>query len=177
MRKVRRIRRQGQDVELIAEQLAAMPASAAAIDTKVALIQELIPLGLLHVQQSLQQEVEQLAGPRYARHGGQPGVVRYGKQPGSIYLADQKLGIAVPRMRNLRRNREVPLRTYQQFQHPRAADHGVLQRILTGLTCREYERCADSGARGVRVIVVDGVAPLHPCQRQEAASAPRAGVE
>jgi hypothetical protein len=43
----------------------------------------------------------------------------------------------VSRMRNLRRNREVPLRTYQQLQQPRAADHGVLQRILTGLTCRE----------------------------------------
>ena len=38
MRKVRRIRRQGQDVELIAEELAAVPASAAAIDTKVALM-------------------------------------------------------------------------------------------------------------------------------------------
>ena len=104
MRKVRRIRRKGQDVELIAEQLAAVPAAAAAIDTKVALIQELIPLGLLHVQESLQQEVERLAGPRYARQGGQPGVVRYGKQPGSIYLADQKLGIEVPRVRNLDRN-------------------------------------------------------------------------
>lgn len=144
MRKVRRIRRQGQDVELIAEQLAAVPASAAAIDTKVALIQELIPLGLLHVQESLQQEVERLAGPRYARDGGKPGVVRYGKQPGSVYLADQKLGIAVPRMRNLQRNREVRLRTYQQLQQPRGADQGVLQRILTGLTCREYERCAEA---------------------------------
>src|SRR6266853_455587 len=144
MRKVRRIRRQGQDVELIAEQLAAVPASAAAIDTKVALIQELIPLGLLHVQESLQQEVERLAGPRYARAGGKPGVVRYGRQPGSIYLADQKLGIAVPRLRNLLRNREVALRSYQQLQQPRGADQGVLQRILTGLTCREYERCAEA---------------------------------
>ena len=144
MRKVRRIRRRGQDVELIAEQLVAIPASAAAIDTKVALIQELIPLGLLHVQQSLQQEVERMAGRRYARQGGQPGVVRYGKQPGSIYLADQKLGIEVPRLRHLPHNREVPLRTYQQLQQPRGADHGVLQRILTGLTCREYERCAEA---------------------------------
>lgn len=144
MRKVRRIRRQGQDVELIAEQLAAVPASAAAIDTKVALIQELIPLGLVHVQESLQQEVERLAGERYARHGGKPGVVRYGKQPGSIYLADQKLGIEVPRLRHLPRNREVPLRTYQQLQQPRGADQGVLQRILTGLSCREYERCAEA---------------------------------
>jgi putative transposase len=144
MRKVRRIRRTGQGTEVIAERLAAVPASAAVIDTKVELIQALIPLGLLHVEQSLQQEVERLAGPRYARAGGKPGVVRYGKQPGSIYLADQKLGIEVPRVRNLRRNREIPLRTYQQLQHPRAADQGVLQRILTGLTCREYERCAEA---------------------------------
>ena len=108
------------------------------------LIQALIPLGLLHVEESLQQEVERLAGPRYARCGGKPGVVRYGKQPGSVYLADQKVGIDVPRVRNLRRNREIPLRTYQQLQHPRAADHGVLQRLLTGLTCREYERCAEA---------------------------------
>lgn len=131
-------------MEVVAEQLAAVPASAAAIDAKVALIQELIPLGLLHVQASLEQEVERMAGPRYARAGGQPGVVRYGRQPGSIYLADQKLGIAVPRLRDRRRNREVPLRTYQQLQQPRAADQGVVQRILTGLSCREYERCAEA---------------------------------
>jgi transposase-like protein len=129
---------------VIAEQLAAVPAAAATIDTKVELIQALIPLGLLHVEESLQQEVERLAGPRYARDGGTPGLVRYGKQPGSVYLADQKVGIEVPRVRNRRRNREVPLRTYQQLQHPRAADQGVLQRILTGVTCREYERCAEA---------------------------------
>lgn len=86
------------------------------------MIQALLPLGLLHGEESLQQEVERLAGARYTRTGGTPGVVRYGKQPGAVYLADQKLGIEVPRVRNLRRNREVPLRTYQQLQHPRAAD-------------------------------------------------------
>jgi putative transposase len=144
MRKVRRIRRTGQGTEVIAEQLAAVPESAAVINTKVELIQALIPLGLLHVEESLQQEVERLAGPRYAREGGKPGVVRYGKQLGSIYLGDQKLGIEVPRVRNLRHNREIPLRTYRQLQQPRAADQGVMQRILTGLTCREYERCAEA---------------------------------
>ena len=148
MRKVRRIRRTGQGCEVIAEQLAAVPASAAVIDTKVELIQALIPLGLLHVEESLQQEVERLAGPRYARQGGEPGVVRYGKQAGSIYLADQKLGIQVPRVRDLHQNREVSLRTYHQLQQPPAADHGVLQRILTGLTCREYERCAEAVSIG-----------------------------
>jgi transposase-like protein len=144
MRKVRRIRKAGQGPKTIGEQLRAAPVSAAAIDTKVTLIQALIPLGLLHVEETLKQEVEQLAGARYAREGGEPGVVRYGKQPGSIYLADQKLGIEVPRVRNLHHNREIALRTYQQLQQPRAADQGVLQRILTGLSCREYERCAEA---------------------------------
>jgi hypothetical protein len=99
---------------VIGETLAALPADAATIDTKVALIQALIPLGLWHVADSLQQEVEALTGPRYARHGGHPDLVRYGKQPGSVYLADQKLAIEVPRVRDQRRNTEVPLATYQR---------------------------------------------------------------
>lgn len=142
-RKVRRIRRTGQGTRVIKERLAAVPLEAQAIDAKVALIQELIPLGLVYVEESLQQEVEALAGPRYARAGGQPGVVRYGKQPGSVYLADQKLGIEVPRLRDRGRNQEVPLATYQRLRAPRRADEGVLRRLLVGLSCREYQRCVE----------------------------------
>jgi transposase-like protein len=115
-----------------------------AIDAKVALIQELIPLGLLHVEEELQREVMVLAGPRYARQGGRPGVVRYGRQPGSIYLADQKLGIEVPRVRDLRCGQEVALATYQGLRQPRRADQGVLRRIVAGLSCRDYEQCAEA---------------------------------
>jgi transposase-like protein len=144
MKKVRRIRRQGQAAELIAATLEAVPADARAIDAKVVLIQELIPLGLLHVAESLQQEVEALAGPRYARHGGQPGLVRYGAQPGSVYLGDQKVGITVPRVRDRPHNQEVPLETYHRFQVPRRADDGVVRRILAGLSCRDYARCVEA---------------------------------
>jgi len=130
--------------EVIEAGLEALPVDARAVSAKVALIQELIPLGLLHVAESLQQEVEWLTGPRYQRHGGQSGLVRYGSQPGSVYLADQKLGVVVPRVRNRIDNREVALRTYQRLQEPRRADEGVMQRILAGLSCREYEKCAES---------------------------------
>ena len=126
------------------EQLEALPADAAAINAKVGLIQELIPLGLLHVQEALQQEVEMLAGTRYQRGDGKPGVARYGKQPGSVYLADQKLAIDVPRVRDMAANREIPLMTYQALGSPRSADEGVLGRILAGISCREYERCAEA---------------------------------
>lgn len=144
MRTVRRIRRQGQGTAVTAARLEAVPVDAQAIDAKVALIQELIPLGLLHVSESLQQEVELLAGPRYAHRDGRPDVMRHGSQWGSVYLADQKLPLRVPRVRDRGRNVEVPLATYQRLQQPRHADEGVLRRVLAGLSCREYERCAEA---------------------------------
>ncbi len=143
-KKVRRIRREGQPSEEVAATLAAMPVDVESIDAKVALIQALIPLGLLHVEEGLLQELELLTGPRYQRAGGRPGLVRYGSQPGSVYVADQKLGIRVPRVRDRVHDREVSLTTYQRLQRPRGADAGVLRRIVAGLSCRDYERCAEA---------------------------------
>ena len=43
------------------------------VDSKAALIQELIPLGLMHIEEMLQAEVFRLAGERYKRNG-QPSI-------------------------------------------------------------------------------------------------------
>ena len=144
MKQVRRIRKTVQENGVIRARLEAVPEDVTTASAKVALIQELIPLGLLFVEEALQQEVELLAGARYERNDGKLGVVRYGKQPGSVYLADQKLAVEVPRVRDLARNREVALATYRAFGQPRGADEGVLRRILAGVSCREYERCAEA---------------------------------
>jgi transposase-like protein len=114
------------------------------LDTRVALIQALIPLGLQAVEDILQQEVQTLAGPRYARGDGAPHVVRWGRQRGSVYLADQKLPIRVPRVRNRQAGLEVPLQSYTQLQQPRAADEGMLRRVLYGLSCRDYRVAAEA---------------------------------
>jgi transposase-like protein len=114
------------------------------IDTTVALIQALIPLGLQAVAEALEAEVIALAGARYHRTRGRRGVVRWGQQPGSVYLADQKLPIPVPRVRDRAANREVPLTTYARLQLPRAADTGLFRKVLVGLTCRQYEACAEA---------------------------------
>ena len=119
-------------------------AGLGALDTRIALIQALIPLGLQAVAEALQQEVIALAGPRYARGDGRPHVVRWGQQPGAVYLADQKLPILVPRVRNRQAAIEVALQTYARLQQPRAADEGVLRRILYGLSCRDYRACAEA---------------------------------
>ena len=38
----------------------------------------------------------------------------------------------------------MPLQTYAQLQQPRAADEGVMRRILCGLSCRDYRACAEA---------------------------------
>jgi transposase-like protein len=114
------------------------------LDVMVPLIQTLIPLGFRAAEELLLREVTALAGPRYARHDGTPHRVRWGRQRGFIYLADQKLPLQVPRIRDRQTRTEVPLQTYARLQHPRAADEGVLRRLLYGLSCRDYRACADT---------------------------------
>ena len=124
----------------------AIPLDDGTITTPVtlAMIQALIPLGLKAVEETLLEEVAALAGPRYGRHDDRPEIVRWGKQRGSIYLADQKLKVKVPRVRDQWEGCEVPLATYAQFQQPRAQDTGLFRRVLGGISCREYEAAAEA---------------------------------
>ena len=114
------------------------------LDTRVELIQALIPLGLYHVQKTLEDEVVALAGERYARKEGRFEQVRWGKQRGSVYLRDQKVPVRVPRVRVRKGGAEVPLRSYELLQRPFHEDEGVLRRILRGLSCRDYRTCAEA---------------------------------
>ena len=116
----------------------------APVDTLVELIQALIPLGLMAVGDCLKADVARLAGARYRRGDGLAGHVRWGRQRGSVYLADQKLPIQVPRVRNRLTGQEAPLETYTRLQRPRGADAGLFRRVLKGLSCRDYEGCAEA---------------------------------
>ena len=143
MKRVFRIQSEGKVKEVGLRGLATVPA-AEDVDSTVALIQALIPLGLKAVAETLEAEVVALAGEWYRRTGGQSGLVRWSRARGSVYLADQKLPITYTRVRDLPGKREVPLRTYQRLQEPRQADRGVLLRVLRGLSCRAYRECAEA---------------------------------
>jgi transposase-like protein len=120
-----------------------LPLKTMDIDVKTELIQALIPLGLWHLKEVLEQEVTALTGERYKRQG-MAGCDRWGKQWGSVYLRDQKVPILVPRVRNQQEAKEIRLRSYERLQEPRNGDEGVLKRILHGLSCRNYEVCAEA---------------------------------
>ena len=143
MKTVVRIQREGKVKDVSRRALATVPA-AAEVDSRVALIQALIPLGLQAVADALEAEVVALAGERSSREGGQPGVVRWSREQGSIYLLDQKLPITYTRARDLPRKQEVSLRTYTQLREPRAADAGLFRKVLRGLSCRDDEACAEA---------------------------------
>jgi len=143
MKRVMRIQGQGKVKDVGLTALATMPALED-LDAKIALIQALIPLGLQAVAETLTAEVTALTGEWYHRSRSLPGAVRWSHQRGSVYLLDQKLPIAYQRVRDRLRRTEIPLRTYQQLQQPRAADVGLFRKILHGLSCRRYETCAEA---------------------------------
>jgi len=121
-----------------------VPRAVLDVDARVEMIQALIPLGLEAVSDELQRAVTALAGERYQRAGGLPGHSRWGFQAGSVYLGDQKVGVKVPRVRDTNRDREVPLDVYHQLQDSRQTDDLAMRRVLKGLSCRDYESCAQS---------------------------------
>ncbi|MEK7703049.1 MAG: hypothetical protein AAB317_03715 [Nitrospirota bacterium] len=59
------------------------------------MIQQLIPLGLIAVEDALQSEVTRLAGGYYQRNANT--IKRWGSNPGVVCLGSQKLSIAAPR--------------------------------------------------------------------------------
>ena len=114
------------------------------MDSKVALINELIPIGLMHVKAVLQDEVTALAGEKYKRNGLH-GHDRWGKQQGSIYMQEQRIPIMVPRVRDSIGDREVKLRAYEQMQEPgAAANDRLLRKVLHGLSCGRYRECSEA---------------------------------
>lgn len=118
MKRVVRIQGQGKLKDVGLRGLATLPA-AERVDSTMALIQALMPLGIKAVAEALEVDVTALAGEWYRRTGGQPGLVCWSRQRGSVYVTDQKLPIMYTRVRDLPRNREVPLVTYQRLQQPR----------------------------------------------------------
>ena len=138
-----------------------------ALDGRVELIQALIPLGLEAVQELLQQEVTALAGARYQRGGGIPGYGRWGSQAGSVYLADQKVAVSVPRVRDVRRDQEVfPVGS------DRARSRGDSQSV-DGMEIRErgigrFERARATRPEQIELVSVDG--------RNDGADARRSGA-
>ena len=120
------------------------------VDAKVELIRSLVPLGLMHIEELLDEEVTALAGERYARKAPSVGGRRHGSNPGTVGLAGQRVPIRVPRIRHVT-EREIPLRSYEALHGDRAVNDLLLRRVLYGISCRNDAAAAEAipGAIGL----------------------------
>ena len=112
------------------------------LDLKVELIRSLVPLGLLHVEELLDEEVTALAGARYARKDGPIEGRRHGRNPGTVGRAGQRVPIQGPRLRRVAGS-EIPLRSYAALHGERGVNDLLLKRVLDGISCRNYEAAAE----------------------------------
>jgi len=113
------------------------------INIRVALIQELIPIVLLYVQEVLEDEVTQLTGKKYQRNNNS-NCYRWGKQGGSVYIADQKVPIDVPRVRTKKGKSEIKLKTYEGLKTPHHLAKNSFKKVLYGISCRRYREIAET---------------------------------
>src|SRR3990172_7653215 len=144
LRRVRKRKQRLGEVEVVARE----EYGGLDLDAKVELIRGLIPLGLMHVHELLDDEVLALAGPRHARDDGGAGM-RHGSNPGTVRLAGQRIAVRVPRVRG--QQGEIPLRSYQALHGSGEVNDGLLRRVLYGISCRNYAAAAEAipGALGL----------------------------
>ena len=121
-----------------------------ALDAKVEMIRSLVPLGLMHVHELLDDEVKALAGERYSRKDELERGRRHGSNPGTVGLGGQRVPIRVPRVRSIEGG-EIPLRCYEAVSHGGEVNDLLLKRVLYGISCRNYEAAAEAipGAIGL----------------------------
>ena len=145
------------------------------VDAKVELIRSLVPLGLMHIEELLDEEVTALAGERYARKAPSVGGRRHGSNPGTVGLAGQRVPIRVPRIRHVTES-EIPLRSYEALHGDRAVNDLLLRRVLYGISCRNYAAAAEAIPGAIGPVGVDGVPCVHSGQRDETPRNSRSGT-
>jgi transposase-like protein len=88
-------------------------------------------------------EREQIAGSDY--HPSREGLQKWGFQNGSIYLGDQKVKVAHPRLRAY--ETEMALSSYERLKKPKEFSDQMLLRAMRGLSGRKYrETVTELGA-------------------------------
>src|SRR5262249_55185045 len=75
------------------------------------------------------------------------GCVRWGKQPGYVVFAGQKIPLERPRVRT-REGQEVELESYGQLQQDGKLQRAVQERMVAGLSTRNYRRAVESVVEG-----------------------------
>lgn len=110
-----------------------------------------IEVGRLVAVGLLDDEIEQLCGPKHEWGQTDRTATRYGRQPGYVSIGGQKVRIDRPRVRSTQGRGELTLERYQQLQRPDALPEAFLRRMVRGVSTRDYDGVIDLAQEGFGV--------------------------
>lgn len=107
-----------------------------------------VEMGRLVASRLLEDEVQQICGGRYERVEGRR-TSRHGRQQGWISIAGQKVRMERPRVRA--GEQELLLERYGLMQRKEAMPEAALQRMIRGVSTRDYAGVVDTARAGFGV--------------------------
>lgn len=107
-----------------------------------------LEMGRMVAESVMLMEREVLAGPDY--YPTSPNLKKWSHENGSVYIADQKVKLKRPRLRDARKG-EVALKSYQSMSSPGVFSEELLGKILRGLSAQKYSETVISSANAFGV--------------------------
>jgi putative transposase len=101
-----------------------------------------VEVGLGVLRELLEQEVEEVVGPK-GRWNPERSAVRHGREDGEVTLGGRRVQVRRPRVRTADGESEVPLATYEHFADRDQLEEVVLERMLAGVSTRQYRRAQE----------------------------------
>lgn len=110
-------------------------------------------LGRATLEAMLEISAAEAAGaPHQGKHTDSE-IIRHGRQPGFVALADRKLPVTKPRLRNRRggKNAEVEVPAYSAMQNGSAFQEQILKAMMRGVTTRNYSEILPDACEAVGI--------------------------
>ena len=101
-----------------------------------------VEVGLGVLGELLEQEVGELVGPK-GKWNRERTAVRHGHEDGEVTLGGRRVAVKRPRARTADGESEVPLSTYEHFADRDQLGEVVLERMLAGVSTRQYRRAQE----------------------------------
>jgi transposase-like protein len=101
-----------------------------------------VQVGLGVLRELLEEEVEELVGPK-GKWNPDRTAVRHGHEAGEVTLGGRRVQVKRPRVRSADGESELPLETYEHFADRDPLEGVALERMLAGVSTRQYERAQE----------------------------------
>jgi putative transposase len=101
-----------------------------------------VEVGLGVLRELLEEEVCELVGPK-GKWNPDRTAVRHGHEDGEVTLGGRRVQVKRPRARTADGESEVPLSTYEHFADRDPLEGVVLERMLAGVSTRQYRRAQE----------------------------------